>query len=369
MCQKSIFQVATYAPFAACSVFSIAIHAETAEMLPAGIAKVRYQYTVASADEGFDSNGKRKDLGVLYREALEKEGLTTSVPSVYDIQTDAKVEAARQDLYLQYGVTDDFGLGLWTYYVSQKASYSANLQQDVGWGALSGTNQSQLTAATTAADTADGSVAALGDTVIGYKHRLLGSTDSTFRFAYTLGARLPTGHVADPTKKDDLSTGDGQTDVGIWLSFDWVPASKWLLNLHTRHEYQLAGERDVLDPSDSSRTLSREFQPGFYNMVEVKSRYRIPRPDFNTEFELTATYEHTGDERKQAYNSSTGRYEGDLKSVTNSGSSLLVLEAQAGIDFFPSSIPLALKFYYGMPVSGQNAIALNYYGIRCDAYW
>ncbi len=344
-------------------------HAETAEMLPAGIASVRYQYTVGHADDAYDADGHRKSLAALYAAGLSTAGLTTAVPSLYHINTGGAVDVVRHDLYLQYGITDEFGLGLWTNYLDEKVAYSASLVHERGWSGLSATDRATLSAAVGAADAADSSAAALGDTVLGVKQRLVGNNDSTFRFAYLLGVRLPTGHVADPTKAGDISTGDGQTDLGLWFSFDWVPSPDWLLNLHTRHEYQMTGSHTVLDPADAGRTLSQKFRPGFYTYVELKGRYTHPGPSFNTEFDLTAIYEGQGNTRQQSYDAATDSYHGNLQPVADSESRILNLEPQIGIDLFPSGIPLIARLYYGIPLQGKNALALRYVGVRLDAFW
>lgn len=346
-----------------------AVQAETAQMLPAGIAKARYQYTVGHAEDGFDADGNRKSLDDLFRDGLEASGLPTTVPSVYRIDTASEVDFTRHDLYLEYGVSPDFGLGLWTYYIDQRVTYSASLQREAGWVLLNPATQTAVTVGTETADSADQSAAALGDTVLGIKHRLIGDNDTAVRFAYHLGLRLPTGHVADPTEPGDLSTGDGQTDIGLWFNFDWEPADRWCINLHSRHEYQLAGERDVPDPANPGGKLSQEFQPGFYHYLEVSGTHRIPRPSFNAELELLAIYEDEGRERRQAYDVASGSYRGGLDPVDDSDSSLLRLEPRMALDFFPSKVPLAAKLYYGIPVQGRNALAVEYVGIRFDAYW
>jgi hypothetical protein len=295
--------------------------------------------------------------------------LATALPTVYHIDTGGKFSFTRQDLYLQHGITDDVGLGLWTYYIDQRIDYSANLRQDANWALLSGTEQAALSGAVGAADTMDSGSAALADTVLGYQQRLVGVNESPIRFAYLLGVRLPTGHVADPRNPGDLSTGDGQTDIGLWLSFDWEPAPNWLLNLHSRHEYQMPGQRDVLDPADANNTLSQKFQPGFYNYLEVKGRRHIPGARFNTDLELTAIYETSSEARSQQYDAATGSYRGALHTIDGSGSNFLLLEAQAGIDLFPSELPVAVMLYYAMPLQGKNALALEYAGVRIDVYW
>lgn len=346
------------------------VHGDTAKMLPAGMTHLRYQYTVGEADKVFDAGGDRVSLARAYRDALDTAGLTTEVPAVYRVDTDGRLALVRHDLYLEYGLTDAVNFGLWTHYVSQRLDYSAALVRAIGWGALIPAQQAALEGAVAGADgTADRSVSALGDTVLGIKHRPLGSNASALRFAYIAGLRLPTGHMADPLKAHDISVGDGQTDVGLWFMLDWEPDPHWFFNLHTRHEYALAGEREVLNPADPDDTLPMEFQPGIFHRFEFWVRYREPGPRFNSFVGLKTIYETEGEERRQSYDPVRGGYHGDLDAVEETDSALLRLEPEIGINLFPSRIPIALKLYGGIPLRGRNSVALEYVGLRFDAYW
>lgn len=357
-----------YACMALCALPAIAM-AETAEMLPPGVTNLRYQYSSGYASDAFDSHGTRQSLNSLFRDELEAGGLPPSVATIYQIDTGAKFNFIRQDIYLQYGISNDLGIGVWANAIDQQMSYSATLQQQANWAVLVPEEQVAITGATTATDGADASISALGDTVIGIKHRLHGTNESSQRFSYLLGMRLPTGHRADPTNATDMSTGGGQSDIGVWLSWDWQPTTNLLLNLHTRHEYQLAGERKVLDPADSSQTLTQKFQPGFYTYIELNSRYHAPHARYSSIFELSLIYEDEGQEMSQNFDPLSGTYDGGLHNVSDSNSNNLRLETQLGFDLFPSNIPLETRFYYDVTLQGKNALAVEYVGVRLDLYW
>ncbi len=344
---------------------------DTAEMLPPGVSHVRYQYTSAQGDTYFDEGGDRRALGSAYREALQEKGLEPEVSGVYRVDTDGHFSQIRHDLYFEYGINSSVNFGLWTHYVSRESDYSARLSRQAGWDfALSSAQQAGIGGAVTVADHAkDGSVSAPGDTVLGLKHRLIGEdNDAPLRFAYTIGLRLPTGHVADPLEPHDSSVGDGQTDAGIWFAWDWEPNERWLFNLHTRHEYQFEGERDEADPTRTHR-VSMEFQPGVYHYAELSAHRRIPRPGFNGLLVVKAIYETEGPLREQPYDAATGRYRGSLETVDGTDSMLFRLEPQIGFNLFPRGIPVAARLYYGIPLRGKNTLATDYLGVRFDIYW
>ncbi|WP_303907281.1 transporter [Thiohalomonas denitrificans] len=344
--------------------------ADTAKLLPPGASHLRYQYTSAEADEYFNASGDRRSLGAIYQEKLQENGLPTEEPSVYSVDAGGQFSQVRHDLYFEYGITASLNFGLWTHYLDRRLEYSASLEREAGWSALSSPMQVGLEGAVAVADSAgDGSASALGDTVIGLKYRLIGEdNDAPFRLASTLGVRLPTGHVADPLKPGDISLGDGQTDAGIWFAWDWEPDDRWLFNLHTRHEYQFKGEEDEADPA-SPGTLSKEFQPGFYHYAELLAHRRIPRPDFNGFVALKVIYETEAVRREQQYDTAAERYRGDLKAVEGTDSMLLRLEPEIGFNLYPSGIPVSARLYYGLPLRGKNSLAAEYLGLRFDVFW
>ncbi|SCZ52781.1 transporter [Thiohalomonas denitrificans] len=342
----------------------------TAEMLSAGVSHLRYQYTSAETDEYFDASGGRRSLGAVYDETLKEHGLSTEEPSVYRVDTDGRFTQIRHDLYFEYGITASLNFGLWTHYLDRQLEYSASLDREAGWSALPEPLQVGIEGVVAVADNAaDGSASAWGDTVIGLKHRLIGEdNDDPFRFAYTLGVRLPTGHVADPLQPRDISVGDGQTDLGIWFAWDWEPGERWLFNLHTRHEYQFKGKEDEADPT-GTRKLSREFQPGLYHYVELLAFRRIPRPGFNGFVALKAIYETQAVRREQQYDAATEQYRGALLAVDHTDSMLLRLEPEIGFNLYPSGIPVSVRLYYGLPLRGRNSLAAEYVGLRFDLFW
>ncbi len=339
-------------------------HADTAQVLPPGNHHLRYQVMTGGADERFDAGGERQSVAAFNQASLTSAGLPMSVATLYRIAPGGELSFTRHDLYWEYGITDSVSLGLWTYYADQSYQRAGGLTRGVGWGSLPASQQALIEGAATTA-----SAAAIGDTVVGLKRRVLGENDSPARAAVGVGVRLPTGHVADPRDAGDLSIGDGQYDVGIWTYFDWEPSERWLINLHTRHEYQLADERDALVPTDPTRVLSREFQPGFYHYAEMWARYRIPRGSHDWSLELKGIYERQDALETQAYDPASGRFAGGLVPVADSNSNLLRLEPQIQLSLFPRKVPLTITLLGGIPISGRNAFATEYIGVRFDAYW
>lgn len=343
--------------------------AETAKMLPEGKSRLRYQVTYGWAGSQFDDSGKKRSFSELTAEQLAAAGLPPEVPSVYRIDSDGKFSFIRNDLYFEHGLTNEVNLGLWTNYQQLEYTSSAQLTTGPGWPLLSASQQGAISGGTASADEADRSVAAMGDTIIGFKHRLYGDNKSRSRFAYWLGLRLPTGHVADPLDSGDLSTGDGQTDLGLWFAFDQEPIRNLLVSLHTRHEYSLPGKRDVVDPAAPDRTLSMRFQPGFYHLAELWTRYTVARASHTYLFGFRTRYSQKGKERRESYDPASGTYGGSLDAVDGTDSYLWRLQPEIGLNLFSSGIPVTTRLYYSMALKGKNQLAADFVGLRVNRYW
>lgn len=343
--------------------------ADTAMMLPEKKSRLRYQFTHGWADGRFDDGSDERSFSALNAARLSKAGVPAEVPSVYRIESDGEFTFSRHDIYFEYGVTDDVNLGIWTNYQQLDYASSAHLSTGPGWGLMSADEQAAVAGAAAAVERADLSVAARGDTVIGFKQRLYGDNKSRNRFAYWLGIRLPTGHVADPLDAGDLSTGDGQTDFGLWFAFDHQPTDRVLLSLHTRHEYQLPGKRDEEPDEAPGQAFSMEFQPGFYHFAELWARYSVPRPGHNYLLGLRTTYEYEGKERRESYDPISRSYGGSLNSVDGTDSNLWRLQPEIGVNLFSSGIPVSTRLYYSKALKGKNQLAGDYAGLRVDLYW
>lgn len=343
--------------------------ADTAKMLPEGNFRLRYQFTQGWADSQFDDSGSERSFSDLNDTRLAEAGLSPSVASVYRIDSDGKSTFSRHDVYFEYGLTDHANLGVWTNYQQLDYASSALLTTGPGWALVAPEDQVAIAGATAMVDGADRSVTAQGDTVIGFKQRLYGDNQSRNRFAYWVGLRLPTGHVADPLDSGDISTGDGQTDLGLWFAFDDEPLPDLLLSLHTRHEYQFPGNRDVVDPAAPDGTVSMAYQPGVYHLAELWARYNLPRSGHTLLLGLRTTYEYEGKERRERYDPVSRSYGGSLQAVDGTDSTLWRLQPEIGLNLFSSGIPLATRLYYSTALDGKNSLAADYAGLRVDLYW
>lgn len=361
--------LARFGTVLAALTLSTAVLADTAKMLPEGKYRLRYQFTNGWAEGQFDDSGRERSFSQLNAARLSEAGLPPELDSVYRIDSDGKSTFSRHDVYLEYGLSEHANLGIWTNYQRLDYSSSARLTTGPGWPLLSADQQAGVSGATTGIDGADRAVAAQGDTVFGFKQRLYGDNGSRNRFAYWIGLRLPTGHVADPLDAGDLSTGDGQTDLGLWFAFDDEPVRNLLISIHSRHEYQFPGKRDVLDPAAPDRTISMEFQPGFYHFAELWTRYNIPRPGHTYLLGVRTTYEYEGKERRESYDPVSGGYGGSLDAIDGTDSNLWRLQPEIGMNLFSSGIPLTTRLYYSTALEGKNQIAADYAGLRVDLYW
>ena len=350
-------------------LFCEALLASEATMLPAGVYRTRLYFTFAEADSVYDADGNEQSFEQVYKKALIDNGVPVDVKDVYRIDTGGEFSMNRYDFYIEYGVTDNFGLGAWLQYFDISNNAHASLTTDSGWAMLSESQQSAIIGATEYVDSLDSSASAPGDTVIGIKHRLLGDNSSKYRFAYHAGVRVPTGHVADPLDSNDISTGDGQVDLGIRFSFDYQPHPRFFINLQTRHEYQLAGTRDVRDPSDPTRTLEMEFQPGLINYAEIDAWYFYPLAKTELILKLMSTYYLEGEERQQSYDNTSGRFTGSLETVDGTDSSLWTVQPHIGVSLFPMAIPVRALLSYSIPVAGVNLPAAEFIQLRVDVYF
>jgi hypothetical protein len=345
------------------------VQAGEATMLPAGISRIRLYVTYAEADSVFDNDGNEQSFSQIYDQALLDNAVPVDGGAAYQIDTGGALTQWRSDLYFEYGLTDNFGYGAWIQYLDTRNSADATLIQGPGWSTLSPGQQAALTGATRTVDGLDRSASALGDTVIGLKHRLLGNNKSKYRFAYHAGIRLPTGHVADPLDPHDLSTGDGQVDVGLWWTFDYQPTPDFFVNLQTRHEYQFEGKRDMLDPQDPTRSMEARFQPGFYNYAEIEAKYYHPLREARLVFKLTSTWFNEDEERRQSYDSNTGRYSGSLNTVDGTDSSLWTVQPHIGFNLLRMGIPIEALLSYSRPLGGSNTPAAEFVQLRLDLYY
>ena len=340
-----------------------------ATMLPAGISRTRLYLTYADADSVFDNDGNKQSFSSIYDQALLDNGVPVDGGDAYRIDTGGGLTQWRSDLYFEYGVTEHFGIGAWMQYLDTRNSANAALIQGPAWNMLPAEQQAALTGAAMSIDGLDRSVSAPGDTVIGVKHRLIGDNRSKYRFAYHAGIRLPTGHVADPLDPHDMSTGDGQYDVGIWWTFDYQPTPDFFINLQTRHEYQFEGTRAMIDPAEPTRSIDARFQPGFYNYAEIEAKYYHAVNDARLVLKLTSSWYHEDEDRRQSYDSTTGQYSGALNRVDGTDSSLWTIQPHIGFNLLRMGIPVEALLSYSVPLEGSNTPAAEFIQLRLDIYY
>jgi len=98
----------------------------------------------------------------------------------------------------------------------------------------------------------------LGDIEVSAKYQFYNKGD--WRFAGTVGLRLPTGKEDDPDNLLDLTSGDGQTDILLRVHADYVGIKKLLLNTTIRYDIQLADKETlrVPDSVDQPITTNKE---------------------------------------------------------------------------------------------------------------
>ena len=129
-------------------LFCETLFASEATMLPAGVYRTRLYANFAEADEYFDADGNKQSFEQLYEQALKDNGVPVEVKDVYRIDTGGDFRMNRYDLYIEYGITDNFGLGAWLQYFDISNDVHAALSTGTGWSMLPDSQQSAIVGAT-----------------------------------------------------------------------------------------------------------------------------------------------------------------------------------------------------------------------------
>jgi hypothetical protein len=94
----------------------------------------------------------------------------------------------------------------------------------------------------------------LGDIEVGMIYKL---ADLQYAgLATTLGFNLPTGRVEDPSIIQDISFGDGQTDIFLEVGGGVYLSDAILINSFVRYTHQMRGNRNLRVPTDENFLLS-----------------------------------------------------------------------------------------------------------------
>ena len=99
----------------------------------------------------------------------------------------------------------------------------------------------------------------IGDITLGAKYQLF--RNETWAFALAPKVILPTGRVADVDKVVDVSSGDGQWDVGLAAVSDWSPVSRFTLTSSMNYTYQMPSVKSKRIPLVGTESISPDVDP------------------------------------------------------------------------------------------------------------
>lgn len=341
----------------------------SAKLLPEGAVRARLIHNEARADRWFDQRGGRIELGAVGLGQLASQGVAPALPGLYTLDNRARYSLSRSDLTLDYALSDDLSLGLWLPLIRHHTEQEATLSRGPGWGALPAAQQAGIIGAAATLDAGDATRGDVGDLFLGFKHRVIGANDDTFRLSLGGGVTAPSGHVADPRDPRDASTGDGQWDLSLWSWTDLQLSERLFLNLHTRHHYGLSGERSVLDPVSPSRITEMEFQPATNHHLQLEAQYTLPFADWELLPGLLLIHDRQDEELRQGYDPLAGSFLGDPRETPGTARHRTMIQPSLGISLFKSGMPLRLFLRYGHTVDGRNTAELDTLELRVELYF
>ncbi len=341
----------------------------SARLLPEESWRLRFYQNVAEADSWYGANGERRPLGDIGLQKLAENGVPTTLPGAWNLQNKARYRQSRSDIILDYGITDDLTLGAWLPWFSHGTRQRTTLNQGPSFGLLPAPQQAAVNAAVASLDDTDPEQSGWGDLFLGVKQRIVGGNRARFRFSLGGGVRAPTGHVADPLDSEDLATGDGQWDLSLWSWTDYQFTENFFINLQTRHDYGLSGNRQVISPLDSSQTLRMEFQPAVHHQLRLEPQYRIPFASWDLLLGMTFIYDHQGRERRQRFNARQMVYSGSLAKVDGTGWERFMVKSSLGFRLRQFKLPVMLWLSYSRTVSGENTLDIDALELRLDLYF
>ncbi|MBF0133865.1 MAG: hypothetical protein HQL75_14935 [Magnetococcales bacterium] len=341
----------------------------SAKLLPQGVSRVRIFENMGGGDQWFSDSKERQPLGQVGLDKLTAKGIPTTVANGYAIDNQARYRLWRTDVTLDYGVTDDLSLGLWWPFFSHDTRQSTSLSQGAGWSSLGTVQKATIAGAVATLDDTDPKHSGVGDLFIGFKNRVTGTNKDPFRLALGGGVRIPTGHVANPLNADDVSTGDGQWDLGLDTWTDYQLTDHFFVNFLTRHDYGLAAHRSAAFPTNAARGGKQKFQPGMAHHLELVPQYHgsLGKWDFLPEVGLL--YDVQNKEKRQNFDTTAGEFSGSMASVATTDWQRWMVKPGMGIRLFQFGIPADIYLSYTHTLTGKNTVDLDLVELRMDFFF
>lgn len=341
----------------------------SAKLLPEGVMRLRVYENIGSTDEWFSNTSQRQPLGQLGLDQLKAKGIASSTTNVYTIGNSARYRLWRTDVTLDYGINDNFDIGVWLPYYNHNTQQSATLTQGVGWPALTAAQKAGLSSAVTTLDNTDPKNSDLGDMFVGFKRRVYGLNNDPFRFALGGGFHAPTGHVANPLDPNDVATGAGDWSLTLGTWTDFQVNDRFFINFLTRHDYGLADYRDATLPTNASRAAQMHFQPGIIHHLELTPHYQFPFEKWDLLSEITLTYDRQEKEKRQSFDATTAQFSGSLAATAATDWYRWMIKPSLGVRLFKYGVPGDFYLSYAHSMAGKNTADLDLVELRMDLFF
>lgn len=341
----------------------------SAKLLPKGVSRVRIFENVGGGDQWYSDSKDRQPLGQVGLDKLKAKGIPTTTANVYAIDNQARYRLWRTDVTLDHGFSDDFSLGLWLPFFSHDTRQSASLSQGAGWSSLGTVQKTTIAGAVSTLDNIDPKHSGMGDLFVGFKTGLSSTNKDPFRLALGGGVRAPTGHVANPLNANDVSTGDGQWDLGLDTWTDYQFTDHFFVNFLTRHDYGLAAHHRAAFPTNTAQGGSQKFQPGMVHHLELVPQYQWSKGVWDLRPEMGLLYDSQGKEKRQGFDSTAGEFSGSMASVAATDWQRLMIKPTLGIRLFQFGIPGDIYLSYAHTVAGKNTVDLDLVELRMDLFF
>ena len=367
-----------------CLVFTSArLNADHARVGVEKLWRFRVSTIYGSSNQAYDKNG---DDDSIISSAVRNydEDIDMIYPQgqyLGQLKNNAELSFLRTDLLIDYGLTDSIFLEIWIpYYQFKKLktgkwTFVDNDDNDImsgtldeGYGNTACWKGKRLYPGTLESK-------GLGDIMLGLKQQVY-KNDWT-RVAYATGLRLPTGKKDDPDNLTDISLGDGQYDLGLWLYWDIIFSNHFFLNFHTRTEYQFESEYKkpvnptvayLLDDSDAGGTYKKT--PGMYHYFEIEPQWSYFNGRFSPSFIIIGSYkskddyegwtQNGGDLKKEKEDPDSEILRGDILKESNSEQYLITVGPKLYFyhllneDKKFTKLPFELSIEYRYPLYGTN---------------
>ncbi len=386
---------------------SLAIHVEAAiltvpydiqdtSVLPSDIRSPRFKSLFLSATDLYNQQGQRFSLGADFHKAIGWNDVVDSQSGMVKILLEGSIKALnfKEDSIvgklqgaanihmrvevpmLSWGLTDNFT------FVLAAPIYHIGVNIDTGF-LLSDDGRSWLetlppsfqeSAQKLLSDPINVQAKVSGlDPIESYKTTSLGDILLIGRWQFYKNEKntflispsivLPTGEYPNSDRVVDVSSGDGQADVSLTLSWDTLLRENVRWNVHTGYTLQLADKLERRIPRFEGDRLSPDSEFVYRNLgdqMEVGASIYIGNEDKNISFGAGYSYRYMFKTRFKGdkYDSERYGYLNDMNPEQEIHAATLQLKYST-IKYYRDkvfSVPFNVTMTYSQPLSGRNVV-------------